>query len=59
MEKIEAIREWCIERALMLQSKRIGLGGCDANEVIKCAHELEEYIIGIRCFPNDSGKLDE
>ena len=42
MEKTEAIREWCIEKAidLLLSNGQ----NFKAEDVVRCAKELEKYI---------------
>ena len=46
MEKTEAIREWCVEKAMTLLISNKDNQSFKAEDVIKIAKELENYLMG-------------
>ena len=44
MEKKEAVREWCIEKAMVIIASQSGQTIHKVEDVIKLAKELETYI---------------
>ena len=48
MEKSEAIREWCVEKAIGLLLSKNDNQGFKSKDVIQCAKELENYIVGTK-----------
>ena len=44
MEKIEAIREYCIEQAITIEASKDTLRRIDAEKVVESAKKLEKYI---------------
>ncbi len=45
MEKKEAVREYCIEKALVITQAQKPVRNPSVEDVIKAAKELEKYII--------------
>ena len=44
MEKIEAIREWCMEKVIELYVSRAELPEYTTEDIIRAAKEFEKYI---------------
>lgn len=45
MEKNVAIREWCLDRALMFYAAATALSPNDSDDVIKLAKKIEKYVL--------------
>ncbi|KKN23686.1 hypothetical protein LCGC14_0902450 [marine sediment metagenome] len=43
MEKKEAIREWCVDKAIVLHSQQHS-GSYGPEDIVKTAKEIEKYI---------------